>query len=251
MLSHQIEHLTPFQAADAYFGYRGLGGANSSGLIDVELTVVPRRFVDPVIERARAVGMDPEIVDVAGGAPLAAPEINLIAGTKPARANPWPRINALLAVAALGLGLAAVLIPLDRAREAADRQIAEVAKLRRASQQVLELRQTRDTLVARARFIAAQKAEAPSSLRVLDELTRIIPKDSWLYEIRINRPEVRISGYSPSAAALIGRINDSPLFKNPRFRSPVTRPSNIDKERFNLSFELAPAPEAPPGTGAQ
>jgi general secretion pathway protein L len=238
ILAHQIEQQTPFQADDACFGYRVEARDRRAGQITVELTVVPRKFVDAALSRARRWGFDPEIVDISTDRPFGPPRINLIAGTGGSGANAWPKANGMLAVVTLALALAAVVIPLEKARDHADKLLGEVAALRRASQQVLVLRAERDALEKRVRFIADKKLKTPSALAVLDELTRIIPKDTWLYELRINRPEIRISGYSPSASSLIGKINDSPLFSNPRFRSPVTRPGNIDKERFNLSFEL-------------
>lgn len=242
ILSHQIEEHTPFQAAEACFGYRVEARDRRAGQITVELTVVPRKIVDAALSRARRWGFDPDVVDISTDAPLGPPRINLIAGNGGGGANAWPKVNGLLAAVALALALAAIIIPLENAGLRADALLGEVAELRRASQQVLVLRRERDVLEKRVRFIADKKLKAPSALAILDELTRIIPKDTWLYELRINRPEIRISGYSPSASSLLGKINDSPMFKNPRFRSPVTRPGNIDKERFNLSFELRFAP---------
>ena len=242
ILSHQIEEHTPFQADEACFGYRVEARDRRAGQITVELTVVPRKIVDAALSRARRWGFDPHVVDISTDAALGPPRINLIAGNDGGGGNAWPKVNGLLAAVALALALAAVIIPLENAGLRADALLGEVAKLRRASQQVLVLRRERDVLENRVRFIADKKLEAPSALAILDELTRIIPKDTWLYELRINRPEIRISGYSPSASSLLGKINDSPMFKNPRFRSPVTRPGNIDKERFNLSFELGLAP---------
>ncbi len=242
ILSHQIEQHTPFTADEACFGYRVESRDRRAGQITVELTVVPRKFVDGALSRALRWGLEPDVVDISTDAPLGPPRINLIAGNGGGGTDSWPKVNGMLAVIALALALAAVVIPLENARDRADALLGEVAKLRRASQQVLVLRRERDVLAERVRFIADKKLKEPSALAVLDELTRIIPKDTWLYELRINRPEIRISGYSLSASSLIGKIDDSPMFRNPRFRSPVTRPGNIDKERFNLSFELGLEP---------
>lgn len=240
VLFHQIGLHTPFPADEASFGYRVTHRDPRAGRITVELTVAPRKFVAAALARAEAWGLKPEIVDISRGEPLAPPEINLIEGeSEGGRADLRPRLNVLLALAAGSLAVAAVLIPLDAARDRAETLLAEAAELRRASQEVLDLRQRRDALAASVRTLADGKLGRPSTLKVLDELTRIIPADTWLYEIQVSGSEIRMSGYSPAAASLIGRIAESPLFRNPRFRSPVTRPARLEKERFNLSFELA------------
>jgi general secretion pathway protein L len=180
------------------------------------------------------------VVDVGTGSPAAAPEINLISGTGAPRSDPWARITGMLSVLALGLALAAALIPLKQAGDRADRLIGEAAALRRASEKVLALRRERDALERRVRFVAARKGGTRPVLAALAEIARILPKDTWLEAFSLDRPEIRISGYSASAASLIGRIDASPLFRKPRFRSPVTRSADEALERFNISFEFAP-----------
>lgn len=238
VLYHQIEELTPFQAEEACFGYRVRNRDPKDGRMAVEMTVVPRKFVDAALAQAERWGLAPEIVDVRGADAADVPAINLLADARTRRANPWPRITAGLGILALVLALTAILIPVDDSRSRAEALLAQAAKLRAQSAKVLDLRRERDTLERRVRFLAAKKKESRLVLDALGELTRILPTDTWLYQVRFDRPEVRIWGYSPSAAGLIGKINDSPLFANPRFRSPVTRTSNEEKERFNISFEL-------------
>jgi general secretion pathway protein L len=240
VLYHQIESLTPFRAEEACFGYRVVGRDRRAGELTVELTVVPRTFVDAALRRARSWGIRPGVVDVGTGSPAAAPEINLISGTGAPRSDPWARITGMLSVLALGLALAAALIPLKQAGDRADRLIGEAAALRRASEKVLALRRERDALERRVRFVAARKGGTRPVLAALAEIARILPKDTWLEAFSLDRPEIRISGYSASAASLIGRIDASPLFRKPRFRSPVTRSADEALERFNISFEFAP-----------
>lgn len=238
LLYHQIEQLTPFRADEACFGYRVENRDLKARQIAVEMTVVPRRFVDAAIEGAERWNLHPDIVDVHTGDATRLPAINLIADARAQSASLWPRITGLLAVLALILTLIAVFIPAQHARARAEALLAQAAELRRASTKVLALRRERDSLERQVRFLVAKKEEARRVLDTLAELTRIIPEGSWLSQIRVDRKEVRIWGYSPSASSLIGKINGSNLFVNPRFRSPVTRAAGTAEERFNISFEL-------------
>ena len=248
VLSHQIDRHTPFTAAEVCFGYRVARREPGTGQLRVELTVVPRKAVETGLERARRWGIAPAVIDVAGEDPLSPPEINLLATDgREGRGKAWPRVNAVLGLTAAALAVAVFAIPLEQRRERAEAAVREVAELRREATGVLALREENDALMRKASFLADKKLGSPAALAVLKELTDVIPEDSWLYELRIDRPEVLVSGYSPSAASLIGLIDDSPMFAAPRFRSPVTRPNELDKERFNLSFEIVPRP----GPGAE
>ena len=80
------------------------------------------------------------------------------------------------------------------------------------------------------------------TLEIINELTRIIPDDTWINRLNIKGQEVEIQGQSASAAALIPLIESSDLLRNPRFRSPVTKIPRLNTERFHLSAEVAMEP---------
>ena len=48
-------------------------------------------------------------------------------------------------------------------------------------------------------------------------------------------------GHAPVASSLVPLLDGSQLFRNVRFRSPVTRAPQGGLERFDLSFEVAEA----------
>ena len=74
-------------------------------------------------------------------------------------------------------------------------------------------------------------------MRLLDEMTRIVPDGTWVSQLDIKGIEVQVQGQSPAAASLIGLLEDSESFSNPQFRSPVTQIPRSDLERFHLSAE--------------
>ena len=94
-------------------------------------------------------------------------------------------------------------------------------------------------------FLGGQRRDAFSAVTLLDELTRILPDDTWLFELKVAAQEVRIPGYAPTASALIGLIDKSPRLQGPRFRSSVTQDPRTGLERFNMSFRIAPDKVAP------
>ena len=75
-------------------------------------------------------------------------------------------------------------------------------------------------------------------LELIDELTRLLPDDTWITRLEMNGSEVHIQGQSPAAAALIPLLESSDSLQNARFRSPVTQQPLSDTERFHLSAEI-------------
>ena len=169
---------------------------------------------------------------------------------EPARDAGWGRPLRLLAVVTACLALALVYLPLARREAAAEALAAQVAAARAEADAAQQLRAAIDRVLVESRFAFQRRRAAPTVLAILDELTRRLPDDTWLFELSLRDREVQISGYSPAASALIGVIEGSPLFEHARFRSPVTQDTRVGGEQFHLSADLesAPAPGPEPAT---
>jgi Tfp pilus assembly protein PilN len=76
----------------------------------------------------------------------------------------------------------------------------------------------------------------------LEELTMLIPDDSWLTDFEFNGDEKKIilSGYSTSASKLIPILEDSKLFEKVKFTSPITKGGGV-KENFKIELTLEAA----------
>jgi Tfp pilus assembly PilM family ATPase/Tfp pilus assembly protein PilN len=117
----------------------------------------------------------------------------------------------------------------------------EVNGLRRQVQTIEELQQESQH---REKFVAAMKTirgNDKSKLRILEELTRLIPDDSWLNEFNYKADEkkIRISGFAVSAAKLIPILEESPLFAAVKFSTVITTDKRSEKERFRIEMNLS------------
>jgi len=76
-----------------------------------------------------------------------------------------------------------------------------------------------------------------SKLKILEELTKLIPDDSWLTDFEFSGDEKKIilSGYSTSASKLIPILEDSKLFEKVKFTSPITKGGGV-KENFKIEM---------------
>ncbi len=117
----------------------------------------------------------------------------------------------------------------------------ELNGLRKQVQQIEDLQQ--DSL-RREKFAVAMKTIRDtdmSKLRMIEELTRLIPDDSWLSECNYKAEEkkIRISGFAVSAAKLIPILEESQLFDNVKFSTVITTDKRSEKERFRIEMNLS------------
>lgn len=75
-------------------------------------------------------------------------------------------------------------------------------------------------------------------MNILKELTQLIPQNVWLtdYLYSQKRENISIGGKADSASSLVSPLEESPLIKNVRFSSSITKLG--DKEQFKLELEL-------------
>jgi general secretion pathway protein L len=119
-----------------------------------------------------------------------------------------------------------------------------VASTKVEAQAAGALRQQLDSLIAQRRLLIERKRRAPSTIEVLSELSAVLPDGTWLRRFELKHGEVQIEGSSSGASALVGLIEQAPMFAGASFQSPVIRTSTNGKERFKLAFEVAPRGES-------
>jgi general secretion pathway protein L len=205
--------------------------------IRVSLVAARRRTIDAILAACGRLGVSPKSIRVAG--PLGSgAEFNLLPRTeRRAGANIW-RHPKLLAAAAIALLVALNLaFALQRQEERVTRLSAELTKIRKASQATDKLRSQLAMSEAETRLLLQAQAQA-GPLEVLQELTRLLPDDVWLFGLEMRNGSVRIAGLAPSASDLIGRLDKSEIFANPRFSAAVTRADKPGNERFEISLDL-------------
>ena len=79
----------------------------------------------------------------------------------------------------------------------------------------------------------------PAKLPTLNKLSQSLPKDSWLTNIKFQKGELEIKGFSPRASKLVPLIEKSPRFKKTGFAGSITRESM--GEKFTIQTKLEPS----------
>ena len=99
------------------------------------------------------------------------------------------------------------------------------------------LRGRNKRLVADLKYLRAAIAGGLNPAEVLKELTEILPGDTWLNSLSIGEETVRMRGVSKSSTMVIELMENSPLFKDVRFDSPVTKRGEVELFKVISSFE--------------
>ena len=79
----------------------------------------------------------------------------------------------------------------------------------------------------------------PDKLPVLDELSRSLPRNTWLTHLKVKQGEVEIKGYSPVASNLIPILEKSKTFKETSFVGTIISESVGEKFTIHADLEAA------------
>ncbi len=244
VIGFEMNRLTPFEADDVYFDCRVTRHEAGAQLIAADLVVAPKNVVEAALARAGALGLQPSIVDVVGDGGRVRADFNLISeGPDSRAARSGIGFSAALGLLAAALCAALVYIPLERQRDLADGLSREVAQARVEAQFVSRLRGEIEAASQAKDFIVEKTLRHPTATQTLHELTRLLPDDTWLFQLRLNGDRASLYGFSASASALVGALEAAALFHGVGFRSPVTRDLKSNLERFHLSLEVGAEPE--------
>jgi Tfp pilus assembly protein PilN len=92
-------------------------------------------------------------------------------------------------------------------------------------------------------FLSSLEQRKGEVLRVLDELTKIVPNNAYLSNLRYRNRILEIQGNAENASALIPILERSPLLENVGFNAPSNR-GRDNRETFSLKADIEePNPE--------
>ncbi len=242
VLSFEMDRHTPFAADQVYYDYRITGRNTAGATITLDLVVAPKKVVDEVLETMQKAGVVPDVISTRDGDAGDIVPVNLLPGSmRPRRRFSAPRLNTVLAAVSVALLIIALVLPPAVHKQRLDQLEQEVAAARSDAQGGLELRQQVERITKTSEFLTQKKLSGVLVLQILEEVSRILPDNTWLTRFDVNSSEIQLHGQSGSAAALIELLESSPLFRDARFRSPVVQVRQTDLEQFHLSVQLEAA----------
>ena len=237
MIRAQIDRLTPWTASEAVFGLTQPTPI-AGDRIALTLAATSKQKIEPLVRLAQDLGAASVIGRVA---PADAAD-----GTEPVtlferRLTVASAIDApkLLRVALLGTCLAAVVsfaisVYVVGSLEAEQQQLQARIAQRRASLRLNQGGRSAETLLAK------HKQTSPSSVMVLEGISRVLPDTTFVTELRIEGDKMQVAGLTQDAPSLIRLIEQSPQFTRATFFAPTTRAPEDPGERFHVEAHITP-----------
>jgi Tfp pilus assembly protein PilN len=115
-----------------------------------------------------------------------------------------------------------------------------IRRLEVPAQQVRRQNQETSALETRAAVLEDLRAGNWQKLRLLEQLTKLLPDGTWLEQLQISEDSVEIYGRSNRTADLVPPLENSPYFTQVEFASPIIR-DNQNKEVFRIRMRLKQA----------
>lgn len=233
----QIDRLTPWTAAQAAFGCSPAKEA-SNGRIGVVVAATARSALMPFVTALEAFKPNSIVISAAAedddsrtivfsrdiNREWSLPNVRRVVVATPAAAG----IAVIVAFAALAFVSADVENSgLQISQQMAERRAALVSAGAGVAEQ------------ATAK-LAQQKRETPAAVIVLEQLSQVLPDDTYLTELHVADGKLEISGVTREAASLIRIIEQTEQFKNATFFAPTTRAAGENDEQFHIAAKIVP-----------
>ncbi|HZP67684.1 MAG TPA: PilN domain-containing protein [Rudaea sp.] len=261
VLGYDLDRHTPFKSDDLYYDAAVIGRDPARNEVRVELVATLKSLVDPLRQKVGAWGADVVAIvpDAPRGSafPAVATRLNLLPESERivSRFRPWQ--IAVPVVLAAALAGAAIAIPVLQKRDEAISLLHQTEQARIQAGGADALRQQLEQSVEDYNFVLARKYAYPSAVQLLDDVTRLLPDDTWLTALELKtipkgkdpaRKEIQLRGESANAGRLVTLLEDSHLFEQAAPRSPTTKIQPGPGEIFDVGAQLKPlaAPQSVP-----
>ncbi|MCR4297876.1 MAG: PilN domain-containing protein [Gallionella sp.] len=242
VIAFEMDRHTPFNAGQVYFDYRL---ARRDKQLEISLAVAPRDAVDEPLRQLAAWGAQASAVLVAGDATDDTQWNLLPDGLRQKRKDTrLPRLNAALASGVAVLLCIALALPIWQKRETV---LALQPLLNNAHEQAEaaeNLRRQLEAMMAEYDYLLDKKRESPPVVAVLEDVTRLLPDDTWVQQFNLNGKEMQIHGETASSSKLAGLFEQAKTLHDASFRAPLTKGQGANSERFQLAAETRPLPRA-------
>jgi general secretion pathway protein L len=238
MIRTQVDRLTPWTVNDAVYGWSA-PASTANDRIAVNFAATSKLKIQPILQLAGAL----EVASVGVFVTAAASEgpadrIKLLDKSLRSALGQTVDVPRLLRIILLSAGLAAAASLLVTAYLGGSLQSEQEQLQRRISQRRAALRLDPNAGGSGLSLLAKRKQATPSTVMVLEAISRVLPDNTYVTELRIEGDKVQVVGMTQDAPSLIRLMEQSPQFTRATFFAPTTRAQNDPGERFHIEAHI-------------
>lgn len=242
VITFELDRFTPFVPEQLYYDFNVVGRNKAASQIIVQLICTPKWKLETLQKEMASLGLNIGAVrfyDPSEDSNFNTGDYNLLPFTMRPKLNKGPRnANIVLAICLLALMITALVFPVILEKRIETELIEKIKVAQTKSKEVEKLQLEADDILGNAEEVVKIKESLPSMVIILDELTRLLPDNTWLKSFQYSNGKLQIQGISSSASALIAILEASQLFNNTSFVSPVTQDRATGLERFQIATKL-------------
>ena len=259
-LAYDLDRHTPFKPDELYFDAVVVARDGVKKEIRVDWAAARRTVVDQAVRQAGAFGADvvavtPEVTEAQGPATRAGTKLDLLSEVvRPSRSF-WRRWQLWVPLALIALlVLIAIVLPLWQKRAYTLALLKVTGEARVQAEASSALRAQLEQQAADYNFVLGRKYAYPSAVQLLEDVTKLMPDDTWLTQFEVKSAtkgkepyrEMMLKGESANAGRLVSLLEDSHEFIDAAPRSPTMKIQPGPGEIFDFAARVRPLPAPAP-----
>jgi general secretion pathway protein L len=240
-LTFELDRYSPFKPDQVHFDFRVVERNTSQRRLSVELAIVPRTEVDRARAQLASLGLAVEAAVLADDVLLHRYRFwNFlpVSDRKPHRPPIGLRWRLALGLLASALLITLLALPIWQKRETVIALLEPVARARAAAKETDALRERLTVLTDEYNFLPIKKRASHSTVRMLDELSKLLPDDTFVIQLDFDGKAVQVHGETASATTLVQALEASPTFEDVSFKSQLVKVQGTPNDRFHLAATL-------------
>ena len=243
VVTYELDRYTPFKAEQVYFAVKLLPAINEPGQLSVMIVLTTKELLDGLYEDVKALGIAPLFVDYEGlpnNIENTDYNYNLLPEKLRQKTARLPQLihYGLISLCCLLL-LSVIAMPIWFEYQTVERLRLKATSLEKDAKKVKVMQSSIDAVIDETNLLIKEKNATPGVLLMLTTLSTLIKDDTWLSYAQYSDGHLQIQGESTTASTLIALLEESELFVNARFASPVTQDSISKLERFQITVDVA------------
>ena len=259
-LAYDLDRHTPFKPEELYFDAVVVARDAVKKEIGVDWAAARRTVVDQAVRQAGAFGasvvaVTPEIIDAQGPATRIGTKLNLLSDAARPSHSLWRRWQLWGPLALIAIFVVvAIVLPLWQKRAYTLALLKVTGEARVQAEASSALRTQLEQQVADYNFVLGRKYAYPSAMQLLDDVTKLMPDDTWITQFDVKSAnkgkepyrEMMLKGESANAGSLVALLEDSHEFTDAAPRSPTMKVQPGPGEIFDFAARVKPLPARPP-----